>query len=133
MSFFFLVIFIVQIGQAQLADQDFTDPQLQFTFMSTDGSNWQSCTHTKRDEPHQWSVQCAKYQFNIHLFMNQYLRADEATIELNYWADEVSILNETHTHSTWLTVDQKAQAKKLVSYLGFSKDTNQLRLEVKLK
>lgn len=127
-----LTLMISLAAKAQLADQDFTPDQLQFTFMSTDGSQWQACTHSQKQMPHGWDVECGAYHFTLHLFMRQYLRASESTIELNYWADEISVLNETHTHSTWLTVDQKAQAKKIVSYLGFSKDTSQLRLEAKL-
>ncbi len=118
---------------AQLKSKDFLPEQIQFTFMSTDGSTWLKCLHQKNLQPHQWVVQCADYRFNLHLFLNQYQRANESTFELNYWADEVFLLNETHTHSTWLTVDQKAEAKQIVSYLGFSKDTRQLRLEVSLK
>lgn len=131
----FLITLVCTISvtvKAQLKDQDFSTEQLQFTFMSSDGSNWQKCTHTKKDQPHSWVVACAGYQFKLHLFLRQSARSDESTFELNYWADEVALLNETHTHSTWITVNQVAQAKRLVSYLGFTKDTNQLRLEVNL-
>ena len=119
--------------KAQVADQDFTTNQLQFTFMSTDGSTWQKCTHAKDTQIHEWAVACGNYKFQLHLFFKSYSRAEESTYELNYWADEILILNETHTHSTWLTVDRKAQVKKIVSYLGFTKDTNQLRLEAEFK
>jgi len=64
--------------------------------------------------------------------MTEYLRENESTYEFHYWADEIAVLSETHTQSTWVTVDRAAKTKRIVSYLGFQKDSTQLRFEVSL-
>ena len=111
--------------------KEFEHQQLQFDFMSTDGSYWYDCKHVKENQPHSWTVYCDRYVFKLHLLLIQYHRENESTYEFHYWADETSQLKETHTQSTWLTVDKNAAPKKIIGYLGFSQDASQLRIEVK--
>jgi hypothetical protein len=130
----FLVSFFTVLSvQAQVVSQEFKPSQLSFDFMSSEGSFWYDCTHVKAQVPHDWIVTCQGYTFNLHLLLYEYIQPNEATYEFHYWADEVGILKQSHTQSTWLTVDKEAKAKRILAYLGFSNDAQQLRLEVKLK
>lgn len=112
--------------------RDFLESQVKFTFMSSEGSVWIDCKHNRTEIPHGWLVTCGENKFSLHLFMSEYPREEETTYEFHYWADEIAVLNETHTQSTWLTVDRMAKSKRIVSYLGFQKDSTQLRFEVNL-
>ncbi|MBC7741314.1 MAG: hypothetical protein H7061_03900 [Bdellovibrionaceae bacterium] len=133
---FFIALFIIfaspQPSQAQSISQDFKSSQLTFDYLASDGSYWYDCKHTQGKEPHAWVVTCQNYIFHLHLLLFQYIRPNEATFELHYWADEVSLLKQSHTQSTWLTVDKEAKAKRIIAYLGFGDDTSQLRLGVEL-
>lgn len=111
--------------------KEFEHEQLTFDFISSDGSYWYDCKHVKESQPHSWTVYCDRYVFKLHLLLIQYHRENESTYEFHYWADETSQLKETHTQSTWLTVDKNAAPKKIVGYLGFTQDASQLRIEVK--
>ena len=111
--------------------KEFQHENLSFDYLATDGSFWHNCKHQKGDQPHSWIVYCDRYIFKLHLLLNVYQRENETTFEFHYWADEFDNLNETHTQSTWLTVDKNAIPKKLIGYLGFSKDATQLRIEIK--
>ena len=110
--------------------QEFHHDALSFDYIATDGSYWYDCKHDKGSQPHSWTVYCDRFIFKLHLMLNEYQRENETTFEFHYWADEFDNLNETHTQSTWLTVDKKAKTKKIVGYLGFLKDAAQLRIEV---
>lgn len=124
---------ISQQGPAFEPAKDFSPEQVKFTFMSTDGSIWVNCTHDRTNIPHGWNVNCGDKKFVLHLFMREYSREEESTYEFHYWADEVATLAETHTQSTWVTVDRAAKTKRIISYLGFQKDSSQLRFEVNLQ
>lgn len=130
----FLIGFLFSFSAwAQLKPtKDFEPSQVSFTYMSSDGSLWIECKHERTNIPHGWTVNCGENKFRLHLFMNEYTRENESTYELHYWADEIALLSETHTQSTWLTVDRMAKTKRVVSYLGFQKDSTQLRFEVNL-
>jgi hypothetical protein len=127
----FLALAFFNAGPAQALE--FEKDQLSFDFLAVDGAYWYDCTHKPTDQPHRWIAFCGPYQFNLHLMLIEYPRKDETTYEFHYWADEVTTLNETHTQSIWLTVDQQARAKKIVGYLGFLSDSAQLRIEIQLK
>lgn len=118
---------------AQLPPTEITTDQIKLDYLTSDGEYWVNCTAEKQENPHSWIATCDKYKFSLHLMLKQYIRMDEATFEFHFWATETEILKETHTQSTWLTVDSKSQAKKIVSYLGFVNDSSQLRIEIKLK
>jgi hypothetical protein len=111
--------------------------QMDFDFISSEGSFWFDCIHKKLSEPHQWQVNCPNDQrtFRLHLMLNEYLSQDEVTYELHFWADRDEPLQkrQTRTQSTWITLDRAAKAKKIVSFLGFDEDATQFRLELRLK
>ena len=131
--FFTLLFFSMSLWASFVTPtQDFAPEKVKFTFMSTDGSVWINCTHKKTNVPHGWEVTCEDKKFSLHLFMQEYARENESTYEFHYWVDEIATLFETHTQSTWVTVDRQAKAKRVVSYLGFLKDSSQLRFEVNL-
>ena len=135
---FLLALFVslftfIQPASAQLTSQEFKSSQLSFDYMASDGSYWHDCTHEKGRETHAWVVLCQDYKFNLHLLLYQYIRPNEATFELHYWADEMNILKQSHTQSTWLTVDKEAKTKKITAYLGFSNDASQLRMQIDMK
>ena len=131
--FLILTFLFLEPAFAQNKIIDFNPAQIKFSFLSADGSFWYDCIHTKNSQPHSWTAQCGGHEFNMHLFMDQYHHTDETTYEFHYWADEVSLLKENHTQSTWLTVDKMAKAKHIIAYLGFQSDASQLRMEVDLK
>lgn len=131
-SFVIAILFSSLCFSQMKPAQDFSASKVKFTFMSSDGSIWIDCTHARTDVPHGWTVQCADKKFSLHLFMTEYFRENESTYEFHYWADEIAVLSETHTQSTWVTVDRAAKTKRIVSYLGFQKDSTQLRFEVEL-
>jgi hypothetical protein len=133
LKIFLVSFFMVLNAQAQVVSQEFKPSQLSFDFMSSEGSFWHDCTHVQAKASHDWIVTCQEYTFNLHLLLYEYIRPNEATYEFHYWADEVSVLKQAHTQSTWLTVDKEARAKRILAYLGFTNDAQQLRLEVKLK
>lgn len=133
MKIFLTALFFSVSVYAQLAPTDFTAQQLTFDYLASDGSYWYDCTHEKAKEPHDWTVTCKDLSFNLHLLLYEYRKPDETTFEFHYWADEVSILKQSHTQSTWLTIDKEAKTKKILAYLGFTNDTSQLRMEVILK
>lgn len=124
------IVIAAMTAQAQLAAQEFQHENLSFDFVASDGSYWYDCKHEKGREPHAWIAYCDRFVFKMHLVLFQYHRADESTFEFHYWADEFDNLKETHTQSTWLTVDKNARPKKIVGYLGFQGDSSQLRIEV---
>jgi hypothetical protein len=110
--------------------KQFEPEQLEFDFISSDGSYWYDCKHVKENQPHTWTVYCDRYVFKLHLLLIQYHRENESTYEFHYWADETSVLKETHTQSTWLSVDKNAKTKKIIGFLGFTQDASQLRIGV---
>lgn len=111
--------------------KEFPPENLSFDFVSSDGSFWYDCKHEKGTQPHAWTVYCDRYVFKLHIMLNEYHRENETTFEFHYWADEFDNLNETHTQSTWFTVDKNTKFKNIIGYLGFSKDSTQLRIEIK--
>jgi hypothetical protein len=117
---------------AQMSLPDFKPEQVSFDFLSSDGSFWIDCTHRRGGEPHAWIVKCDRFEFRLHMFMSEYGSGNDTTYEFHYWADEVTTIGETHTQSTWFTVDKTAKAKRIIAYLGFQKDASQLRLEVNM-
>jgi hypothetical protein len=119
------------LKEKAIAAKEFQHEQLQFDFISSDGGYWYDCKHVKESQPHSWTVYCGRYVFKLHLLLIQYHRENESTYEFHYWAGETSVLKETHTQSTWLTVDQNAKPKKIIGYLGFTQDASQLRIEVR--
>ncbi|MBC7420659.1 MAG: hypothetical protein H7328_08020 [Bdellovibrio sp.] len=137
MTQFFLIALLVATfsinSPAQVAAKEFQAAQISLDYLSSDGSYWYDCTHEKSKQPHDWVVSCNGYTFNLHVFLYEYLRPNETTFEFHFWADEIKTLKETHTQSTWLTVDQSAHTKKIVGYLGFKNDSSQLRIELNLK
>lgn len=112
--------------------QNFKHENLTFDFMASDGSYWYDCKHDKGVQPHSWTVYCDRYVFKLHIMLREYHRENETSVEFHYWADEVENLKETHTQSTWLTVDKNTKPKKLTGYLGFLKDAAQLRIGIAL-
>lgn len=136
-SILFSVLLGLSLGWSQYSEAQFTGPdfrpeQLEFDFVSSDGSFWYDCTHKKEKDPHAWTVTCKQFTFNLHLFLTEYQRAGETTYEFHFWANETKNLHEAHTQSTWLTVDKNALTKKIIAYLGFQQDATQLRLQVNL-
>jgi hypothetical protein len=126
---FFIFIYF-NVAKAQIATQEFQHENLSFDFISSDGSFWYDCKHEKGREPHSWIAYCDRFVFKMHLVLFQYHNENESTFEFHYWADELDNLHETHTQSTWLTVDKNARPKKIIGYLGFQNDASQLRIEV---
>lgn len=126
-----LVALVISISTfAAPVKQDFQHENLNFDFISSDGAFWLDCKHDKGTQPHAWTVYCGKYVFKLHMFLRQYNREDETTFEFHYWADEFDNLKETHTQSTWLSVDKNTKPKRIIAYLGFTGDTSQLRMEI---
>ena len=135
-SLLFIFIFsfaFITVAKAQFQSQEFSAKELKFDFLASDGSYWYDCTHEKNQAPHSWSVTCKDFKFSLHLLLYQYIRPNESTFELHYWADEVSILKQSHTQSTWLTVDKESKVKKILAYLGFQNDATQLRMQINLE
>ncbi len=112
--------------------QDFQHENLTFDFMASDGSYWYDCKHDKGTQPHSWTVYCDRFVFKLHILLREYHRENETSVEFHYWAAEVENLKETHTQSTWLTVDKNTKPKKLTGYLGFLNDAAQLRIGIAL-
>ncbi len=130
----FLVSFFLTVSAtAQMAAKEFKASQLSVDYLSSDGSYWYDCTHEKAKQPHDWVVTCKDYKFNLHILLYEYIRTNETTFEFHYWADEITTIKETHTQSTWLTIDKEARTKKILGYLGFKGDSSQLRLQIDLK
>ena len=113
--------------------QEFDHDELTFDFLSTDGSYWYDCKHEKAREPHDWTAYCGPYVFQMHIMLIEYPRPEETTFEFHFWADETAVLKETHTQSTWLTVDKISRPKRIIGYLGFSADAAQLRIGINLR
>lgn len=111
--------------------KEFQHENLSFDYLAADGSFWHICKHEKGIQPHSWTAYCDRYVFKLHILLNVHQRENETTYEFHYWADEFDNLNETHTQSTWLTVDKNAMPNKIIGYLGFAKDATQLRIEIK--
>lgn len=133
----FFVVFLFGVVATAKTDkpvlvQDFQHEDLTFDFLASDGSYWYDCKHDKGTQPHSWTVYCDKFVFKLHIMLREYHHEDDTSVEFHYWADEYENLNETHTQSTWLTVDKKAKPKKLIGYLGFLKDAAQLRIGIAL-
>ena len=126
--FLFFLILSKPLLAAELRTEDLT-----FDFLSTDGSYWYDCVHEKASQPHDWKAVCGPYVFQMHIMLKEYQRPDETTFEFHFWADETAKLFETHTQSTWLTVDSVSRPKNIVGYLGFSQDAAQLRVGIKLQ
>jgi hypothetical protein len=131
--FLISAIFLLSIsGQAKtIKTEEFNHDNLSFNYLASDGGFWFDCKHVKGKQPHGWTVYCDRYVFKLHLMLNQYQKENETTFEFHYWADEFENLNETHTQSTWLTVDKNVNPKEIIGYLGFTKDSTQLRLKIK--
>ena len=118
---------------AQIAPIDISEKQVKMTYMSSEGETWIDCTAKKKDQPNLWKATCGDYEFQMHLLLKQYPSTNETTIEFHYWVDETAKIKETHTQSTYLTLDSATSAKSVVGYLGFLNDSMQLRLQVNLK
>lgn len=127
----FSVILLSSFSYAIEIDQN----SLSFDYMSSDGAFWLDCYHEKGEQPHQWIVKCGKekIQFRIHLLIREYNNADrdEVTVEFHYWADRDATPLKSATQSTWITMNKNSNTKKIIGYLGFDNDANQLRIEVK--
>jgi hypothetical protein len=131
-KFFLYLLLFSTTALAQSKSIDFTASQLNFTYMSSDGGYIVDCKHSQGDQPHGWVAICDKMHFDLHLMLNVYPKPDETIFEFHFWATENAVLNQTHTQSTWLTVDKTAKTKKIISYVGFSDDTTQLRVQLNL-
>ncbi len=137
MNKLFLLVFLLVFTEISNAGTDviptpqlFEPENLSFDYLSTDGSFWYDCKHDKGVQPHSWTVYCDRFVFQLHLMLIAYPRENETTFEFHYWADEFENLHETHTQSTWITVDKNTKLKKLMGYLGFTQDSSQLRIEI---
>ena len=133
----FLVVFLFGAVANARTDkpvvvQDFQHEDLTFDFLASDGSYWYDCKHDKGTQPHSWTVYCDRFVFKLHIMLREYHHADDTSVEFHYWADEFENLKETHTQSTWLTVDKNTKPKKVIGYLGFLKDAAQLRIGISL-
>ncbi len=128
-SIFTMILLFSSVAFSQLPIKEFEPRQIHFTYLATDGTFWKSCKHVRGTQPHSWAVKCDESIFNLHLFMTQNPRPTDTVIEFHYWVDEQSGLFENRTQSTWLTIDGPAKTKSIVSYLGFQKDSTQLRFE----
>ena len=128
-----ILLFFFMFLSGPLWAAEFRAQDLTFDFLSTDGSTWYDCVHEKSSQPHGWKAVCGPYVFNMHIMLKEYQRPGESTFEFHFWADETAKLFENHTQSTWLTVDSASRPKNIISYLGFSKDTTQLRIGIKLQ
>ena len=136
---FFVFLFVsmivfagVNASPEKISTKEFAYENLSFNYISSDGSYWFDCKHEKGSQPHSWTVYCDRFVFKLHIMLREYHRENETVIEFHYWADEFKNLDETHTQSTWLTVDKNTKPKSLVGYLGFSKDAAQLRIGITL-
>ena len=111
--------------------------QLSFDYMSSNGEIWHDCTVTKDLERHDFIAMCNGTRFRIHIFIRSWInqQTGDSTYEMHYWADrfkdDPNNYMDSATQSTWLTVENGAQIKKFVSYVGFDDDSFQLRVEVK--
>ncbi len=130
MSVIFFMCFWILFGSVSMAD--LKAEQISFIFLSNDGSIWEECRHSAGKEMHSWKVECGTYRFDLHMFLRSHPRAEETTYEFHYWATETARLHETHTQSTWLTVDGESKAKRILGYLGFAEDALQLRIQIQL-
>lgn len=132
MSLFFGFLFICQLACAI----EITPAQLQFSFMSTEGGEYVSCTSEKGTQPHQFSVSCKenKKEFKVHLLLREVYNSnfDETVIEFHYWVNERAAAIKSNTQSNWFTLEQYTSLKKIVSYTGLDNDIHQLRVEIKL-
>lgn len=131
-----LLFLIFNLSSLLLNATTITPEQLQFDFLSSEGSFWHDCTHKKLEEPHQFLVSCPdqKNTFKVHLLLKEYFNPLETTYELHYWADYSNSSNkQTSTQSTWLTVEKGTPVKKIVGYLGFDTDATQFRFELNIQ
>jgi hypothetical protein len=119
-----------KIESTKIITQDFQVENLSFDYISSDGSIWLDCKHDKGTQPHGWTVYCGKYVFKLHMFLRIYQGETDTGFEFHYWADEFENLKETHTQSTWITMDKNTKPKRVIAYLGFTGDTSQLRMEI---
>lgn len=131
-SFAVVLLFFSPLSFAQVPSMDLKAEQISFDYLSSDGGFWQECTTTQNKQPHSFTATCGTFKFDLHLMLMQYLRTDETTFEFHYWATESATLKQSHTQSTWLTVDKTAKVKNILGYLGFSDDSMQLRIRIKL-
>lgn len=133
--YIFLVAAVVFISSKSQA-VELTPENLNFDYMSSEGSFWLDCVHGKGEQPHQWKLKCGRQnvEFNIHLLLREYKDAEknEVTVEFHYWADRFSDKLSSATQSTWITLDKNSKTKKIIGYLGFDNDANQLRMEIQL-
>ncbi|MBC7464819.1 MAG: hypothetical protein H7256_02405 [Bdellovibrio sp.] len=130
----FIGVFLFStLSWGQAAAPDYDPSQVKFNFLSSDGEMWLDCVTKKLDQPHSWTTSCGQYVFNLHMFSRDFTNSAETMVEFHYWATETAVLKETHTQSTWLTTDTANSTKKIVSYLGFSNDSMQLRVQIDLK
>lgn len=125
-----ITLFFLSLANSQTTP-NFEHDSLTFDYIATDGSYWYDCKHDKGTQPYSWIVYCDRFIFKLHIMLKEYRRENETTLEFHYWADEFDNLKETHTQSTWMTVDKNTKPKKIVGFLGFLKDAAQLRIEVK--
>lgn len=128
-----ILLICASLLTSQLQAAEFDHDQLKFDFIASDGSYWYDCKHEKAPQPHDWVAYCGDYEFHMHIMLIEYQRENESTFEFHYWVDEVAKLKETHTQSTWITVDKNARPKNIIGYLGFSGDAAQLRIGINLQ
>ncbi|MBC7371969.1 MAG: hypothetical protein H7326_10410 [Bdellovibrionaceae bacterium] len=124
---------LLSTSHAQVPSMDLKAEQISLDYLSSDGGFWIDCTTVQNKQPHSFTATCGSYKFDLHLMLRQYLRSDETTFEFHYWATETEIDKQTHTQSTWLTVDKTAKVKNIIGYLGFKDDSTQLRIRIQLE
>lgn len=123
-------IFYTSVSKAH----EISDNKISFSYTLASKEVFADCTHKRKDQPHDWSVQCKNsrghivYETDVHLIMRQYYRteADETGLEFHFWT-----LNDST--SVWLTQeDGLVKVKRLLTYLGVKDESAFLRLEILL-
>ncbi len=134
-AFFTALIFLTFSAlntQAQFPPHKELKPeQLSLDFLGSEGSFWHDCTITKGLQPHSWTAKCQDHEFGLHLLLRELTSATETTFELHYWATRTPN-PQVRTQSTWLTIENNAKIKRILSYIGFDDDSTQLRLQINL-
>ncbi len=134
MKYLFFLLFVTCVVSAEAVE--LADSDISFDYLSTDGAFWYDCFHEKGSQPHQWRLKCGdkKIEFNIHLLLREYksVSRNEVTVEFHYWADRIEPTIKSAKQSTWITMDKNSNTKKIMGYVGFDDDANQLRIEINL-
>ncbi len=118
---------------------EIVEPQLQFTYHSTDGEIQLNCTHYKElDKLNDWMVWCGKgtplfRQFKVHLLIQRHASAVLAKtgLEVLYWVidrDQPST-QAFQSSSQWFEFDSVTSLKKMKLRQGVENDYAQLAVE----